>query len=114
MISMALIRPPAIFWIAGAAGPSGCCLARPLLERPRRLEGFQATLQAAGQQLDPRRVIAGFPQVEGGRMAAAELLAVAPDTCAILAYNDLMAVGALKACAQRAAACRRLRRHGLR
>jgi len=66
----------------------------------RRLEGFQAALQAAGQQFDPRRVIAGFPQVEGGRIAATELLAVAPDTCAILAYNDLMAVGATRACAQ--------------
>ena len=38
-----------------------------------------------GQEPPPRRIIAGFPQVEGGRIAAAELLAVASDPRAILA-----------------------------
>jgi LacI family transcriptional regulator len=66
----------------------------------RRLEGYRAALDDAGIPYEPRRMAAGFPQVEGGRIAAAHLLSIAPDTGAILAYNDLMAVGAMRACAQ--------------
>ncbi len=66
----------------------------------RRLEGYRAALRDAGLPYEGRRLAAGFPQVEGGRIAAAQLLSIAPDTDAILAYNDLMAVGAMRACAQ--------------
>ena len=38
------------------------------------------------------------PQVEGGRTATLELLRGAPELTALLAYNDLVAVGAMRAC----------------
>ena len=40
------------------------------------------------------------PEVEGGRAAALELLQRAPDLTALLAYNDLVAVGAMRACVE--------------
>jgi LacI family transcriptional regulator len=39
------------------------------------------------------------PHLEGGYIAARQLLADHPETDAFLCYNDLVAVGALKACA---------------
>jgi LacI family transcriptional regulator len=38
------------------------------------------------------------PQVEGGQAAAQELLDGTPELTALFAYNDLVAVGALRAC----------------
>jgi LacI family transcriptional regulator len=38
------------------------------------------------------------PQVEGGQSAAHELLQRAPELTVLLAYNDLVAAGALRAC----------------
>jgi LacI family transcriptional regulator len=40
------------------------------------------------------------PQVDGGQAAARELLSRCPDLTALVAYNDLVAVGALRACAE--------------
>ena len=40
------------------------------------------------------------PQVAGGQVAARQLLGRAPDLTSIVAYNDLVAVGALRACVE--------------
>lgn len=64
----------------------------------RRLEAYRAALLEAGIELDERWVVSAAPQVDGGRLGATELLAGAPELTAILAYNDLMALGAVQAC----------------
>jgi len=66
----------------------------------RRAEGYRAALADAGVQYDPAWVIACPADVDGGRRAAAGLLAAHPDLTALFCYNDLVAVGALHACAE--------------
>jgi LacI family transcriptional regulator len=41
------------------------------------------------------------PQLQGGQIAAHQLLQQAPELTALVAYNDLVAIGALHACAER-------------
>jgi len=65
----------------------------------QRLQGYQEALSAAGLPFDPDLVIATAPRVEGGYEAATRLLAHHPGVTAIFAYNDLVAIGALQACA---------------
>lgn len=66
-----------------------------------RLQGFSEAIAAAGLELPPERVVtvAGFGREEGYR-GMQELLALPaelrPD--AVFAFNDLMAIGALRAC----------------
>jgi LacI family transcriptional regulator len=67
------------------------------VDAPARLRGVHAALRAAGLDPDGLVVAHGEPLVGGGERAAAELLDRAPDTTAILAYNDLMAIGAVRA-----------------
>jgi len=64
-----------------------------------RAEGYRAALAAAGAPYDPAWEIACPADVDGGRRAAAGLLAVHPELTALFCYNDLVAVGALHACA---------------
>jgi LacI family transcriptional regulator len=64
----------------------------------RRLEGYCQALSDSGLPSQDRWIMAGFPQVEGGRWATRPLLEGAPEITAILADNDLMALGALQAC----------------
>ena len=66
-----------------------------------RLAGVRAALAAAGCPDDALTVADGEALVGGGEAAAIALLERAPDTTAILAYNDLMAIGALRALRQR-------------
>ena len=66
----------------------------------QRLSGYRATLLEAGITPSERWIVAGFPQVDGGRSAALQLLSQSPDVTAILAYNDLVALGAVQACLQ--------------
>jgi len=63
-----------------------------------RRRGYGEAMRDAG--LDPREswVIPCAPTVEGGRRAARRLLAEQPDLTALLAYNDLVAVGAKQTC----------------
>ncbi|MBN1641849.1 MAG: LacI family DNA-binding transcriptional regulator [Anaerolineae bacterium] len=63
-----------------------------------RLHGYRAAMQACGQRVLPTWQEHCAPQVEGGRSAAQVLLQRAPELTALLAYNDLVAVGALRAC----------------
>ncbi len=84
--------------IAMIGGPKGEA------EADDRLRGFSAVLAAAGQPLDPRRLVHG-DYGEGSGLAAAEaLLAADPELDAIFAASDLMAIAAL----------RRLAAHGRR
>lgn len=62
----------------------------------RRLGGYRAALQEAGLSFDPHMVECCAPDTEGGRIATAALLARRPDTNAIYAFNDLVAIGAIQ------------------
>lgn len=64
----------------------------------RRIDGYRAGLRAAGLIFEPQAMEHCQPVTEGGRMATAQLLARRPKTDAILAFNDLVAVGVMQAC----------------
>jgi len=65
----------------------------------RRAQGYVAGLAEAGLPDDPTLQIACSPYQEGGLQAARTLLTTRPDLDAFVCYNDLVAVGALQACA---------------
>lgn len=65
-----------------------------------RAKGYVAALQEAGLTLDPTLNSSCPPYVEGGRQTALNLLTTRPDVNALLCYNDLVAAGALQACAK--------------
>ena len=71
------------------------------VDAPSRLAGVQAALRDAGCPDDALTIADGDALVGGGEAAAIDLLDRAPDTTAIVAYNDLMAIGALRALRQR-------------
>lgn len=62
-----------------------------------RMEAFKAALKTHGLPLRAEWVAIGDMRVEGGRAAMDRLLACRPRPAAIVASNDLMAVGALQA-----------------
>jgi LacI family transcriptional regulator len=65
----------------------------------RRLAGYRDGLAASGLDFDPRLVEACVPTIEGGEAATLGLLGRSPRIDAILAYNDIAAIGALRAIA---------------
>ena len=65
-----------------------------------RGKGYRAALVEGGVVDNGARVRHCAPTVEGGQQAARELLDVYPRTTALFCYNDLVAVGALQACAE--------------
>jgi len=64
-----------------------------------RAKGYRAALTAAGLQYNPDWTRRCSPTVEGGQEAVRELLAAHLELTALFCYNDLVAVGALQACA---------------
>lgn len=64
-----------------------------------RAKGYRVALEAAGLSYNPDWTRYCSPMVEGGREAARELLTAQPRPTALFCYNDLVAVGALQACA---------------
>jgi LacI family transcriptional regulator len=66
--------------------------------RARRL-GIEAALKEAGLTLPPEMCPASFPSIEGGFQAMSALLSFSEEKwpTAIIAYNDIMAFGALHA-----------------
>jgi LacI family transcriptional regulator len=62
-----------------------------------RLQGFLAACRGAGLGPDQTPVVRGEGQVESGEYGAAALLEQAPQLSAIACYNDLTAIGALRA-----------------
>ncbi len=74
----------------------GVLTAEPHADAPPRLAGIKDAVLTAG--LDPAAlsVVTGSPDIVGGERAMAELLDRHPAVTGILAYNDLMAIGALR------------------
>ncbi|HVW77887.1 MAG TPA: LacI family DNA-binding transcriptional regulator [Alloacidobacterium sp.] len=63
----------------------------------RRKEAFQAALRHHGLRERPKWIVVGDMRVEGGRIAMETLLSQKSRPTAVLASNDLMAMGALQA-----------------
>jgi DNA-binding LacI/PurR family transcriptional regulator len=61
-----------------------------------RLQGYQAALQAYGLPSDPVLVAKGGFRLEDGRQAFHHLLSLETPPSALFAYNDMMAIGALR------------------
>jgi LacI family transcriptional regulator, galactose operon repressor len=66
-----------------------------------RLDGYQAALAAAGVLADPDLIAKGNFTGESGRAAASRLLSLEDPPTAIFAFNDEMAVGAMRVAEQR-------------
>jgi len=77
--------------IAHIAGPAASTSGR------RRLEGYRSGLAAAGLAFDARLVERREPTIEGGSSAMAAILGREPGIDAVLAFNDLAAIGAMRA-----------------
>jgi LacI family transcriptional regulator len=67
------------------------------VDGPARLAGTREAITAAGIDATTVTIAAGDAGVAGGQRAAAEILEADPDVTAIVAYNDLMAIGAMRA-----------------
>lgn len=65
-----------------------------------RIRGFEQALAAADHPLDPDLRVSCRPDLAGGAQAAKKLLTARPDIDGLVCYNDLVAVGALQACAK--------------
>jgi LacI family transcriptional regulator len=62
-----------------------------------RYEGYKTAFQDHGMSLDENLVVKGGFVLEDGYRAVQELLALPAPPTAIFAYNDIMAIGALRA-----------------
>jgi DNA-binding LacI/PurR family transcriptional regulator len=76
-------------FISGAADKAGSF---------ERLEGFRAALKEAGMTADPRWICHGDFTAESGRQQTHRLFAGTGKPTAIVAANDLLALGAIRAC----------------
>ncbi|MGD9099068.1 MAG: LacI family DNA-binding transcriptional regulator [Anaerolineae bacterium] len=65
----------------------------------QRARGYRAALAAVNLVYDAACVQHCAPVVEGGRQTTHELLTAHPELTALFCYNDLVAIGALQACA---------------
>jgi len=63
------------------------------------LQPYKACLMAAGLPLEEALIARCGPTIEDGYQAALKLLALSPRPTAIIAINDLLAIGALRAIA---------------
>jgi LacI family transcriptional regulator len=64
----------------------------------RRRYGFRVALEVHGIKPSAKHEIACEPEEAGGYEATKSLLAIDPDVDGIFCYNDLVALGALRAC----------------
>ena len=64
----------------------------------RGLKGYQAGLNAHGIALQRERLEFCSPTTDGGESAAMQLLQRCPEVNAVLAFNDLVTVGVIRAC----------------
>jgi LacI family transcriptional regulator len=66
-----------------------------------RARGYTEGMAAAGEDPAPALTMrCDSPDIEGGYRAAFSLLGARPDVDGIICYNDLVATGALRACAE--------------
>ena len=65
-------------------------------DAPARLAGVRKALGAYGLDAGAVPVVVGDPDVGGGEAALYRLLELAPDTTGVIAYNDLVAIGAMR------------------
>ncbi|MBN1440177.1 MAG: LacI family DNA-binding transcriptional regulator [Anaerolineales bacterium] len=65
-----------------------------------RVIGYREALASAGMPRDPAWEHPCPPTVDGGQAAARALLLAKPELTALFCFNDLVAVGALQACAE--------------
>jgi LacI family transcriptional regulator len=65
-----------------------------------RLEGYRAALDDAGLAFDPRLVLDGMSDTEGGLQTARKLLSATERPTALFCFNDRMAMGAYHAAAE--------------
>lgn len=65
-----------------------------------RAKGYLDALAIAGMPYRPEWTLPCSPVIDGGRKGAHALLSAHPDLTALFCYNDLVAVGALQACAE--------------
>jgi LacI family transcriptional regulator len=79
------------------------CIARPvgLSHSQDRILGYQAALRDYGLSIDEALIAKGGFRLENGREATFHLLDLEPPPTAIFAYNDIMAIGALRAAHER-------------
>ena len=79
------------------------CIARPhdLHHSQERIRGYLSAMKENGLPFDESLVVKGGFRLEDGREAALKLLALQPPPTAIFAYNDFMAIGALRAVLER-------------
>ena len=80
--------------VAFLAGPK----VGPTMSNALRLNEFRRAMQGAGFAIDEEWICHGALTMEGGYHSALRLLTIAPDVTAICAHNDLVAIGAMKAC----------------
>ena len=75
------------------------CIARhlPLSNAAERIRGYQETLMDAGLPINPAYLVSGGPGYEEGRRAMTEILRMRPRPTAVLAYPDVVAIGAIRA-----------------
>lgn len=66
-----------------------------------RVEGYRQAMRMYNSSPRPSWHVHCPPQLQGGQIAAHQLLQQAPELTALVAYNDLVAIGALHACAER-------------
>ncbi|MCG3208130.1 MAG: Catabolite control protein A [Anaerolineae bacterium] len=66
--------------------------------RAQRVLGFLDIMAAHGLPLPDSRLTSGLPMVDSGYERALQLLTDDPQITAIVAYNDLLALGAMNAC----------------
>lgn len=80
----------------------GCIKGAPgYVSTENRWTGYLRAMAGAGLPIDPRSIATGDFTEEGGRQAAAELVENYPEMTALFAANDLMAIGALNALAEK-------------
>lgn len=63
----------------------------------RRLEGFQAAMRSSSLEYDQTDIRHSPPTVNGGYLAALELLENKPEFTSLICFNDLVAVGVMQA-----------------
>lgn len=72
-----------------------------MVVRDERLSGYRDALRAAHVPFDAALVADARPATEGGRTAVAQVLALSDAPTACLAYNDVVAMGAMHALTER-------------